>query len=239
MANLRTPHICASPSDFASTVLMPGDPKRSRYVAENFLSDIKLINDVRGIQGYTGKIDGVSVSVMASGMGMPSISIYAHELFNFFEVDNIIRIGTMGAYADNIGLRDVVLAMSASTDSNLQNNLGIMGHFNPCASFELVSKAKDVASEMGISTAVGSVLTSDCFYNPDLNYAEKWRNLSVLGVDMETAALYMKAAEFGKNALSVLTVSNHIFTGASLDASERESSMNDMIKIALGVAKRL
>ncbi|MGN0556908.1 MAG: purine-nucleoside phosphorylase [Acutalibacteraceae bacterium] len=236
MALYPTPHIDASPSDFAKTVLMPGDPKRSRFIAENYLCSPRLINDVRGIQGYTGSWRGVPVSVMASGMGMPSMSIYAHELYTVFGVENIIRIGSMGGYADSAAVRDIVLALTASTDSNMQNIYRLNGHFAPCVSYPLLCKAILAAKALEIPFKAGAVLSSDSFYTPNLEDAKKWRDLGVIGVEMETAALYMTAAECGKNALSILTVSDHVFGGAALSADERESSLTDMITLALAVA---
>ena len=240
MPSYPTPHINATPDDFAKTVLMPGDPKRSRYIAENFLQNALLINDVRGVQGYTGEYNGVPITVMASGMGIPSMSIYAHELFSIFGVENIIRIGSMGGYVDDIQVNDVVLALAASTDSNKQNIYGVNGHIAPCADYSLLKIADETAVKMNIKHRVGSVLTSDSFYKPSLDDAKKWRDLGILGTEMETAGLYLIAAQCHKKALSILTVSDHVINGGEqLSAEERERSMNDMITLALNVACKL
>lgn len=239
MPSYPTPHINASPSDFAKTVLMPGDPKRAKFIADTFLENAKLINDVRGVQGYTGDYEGAHVTVMASGMGMPSISIYAHELYNIFGVENIIRVGSMGGYSDKVGLSDVVLALCASTDSNMQSIYGVNGHFAPCADYDMLKIAEKSAKDRDINVKCGAVLSSDNFYAPSLDNAKKWRELGVLGVEMETAALYMTAAECGKMALSILTVSDHVFNGDSMTADERERTLTDMIKIALDTAKAI
>ena len=169
MSNISTPtpHINASPGDFAKTVLMPGDPLRAKFIAETFLQDAKLINNVRGIQGYTGTYNGVPVSVMASGMGMPSIGIYSYELFNFFDVENIIRIGSAGALADNIQLRDIIIGMGACTDSNFQSQYGLCGHFAPIANFDLLDRAVNEAKNLGVRYSVGNLLSTDIFYNAD------------------------------------------------------------------------
>ena len=239
MANYPTPHIKATPSDFAKTVLMPGDPKRAKYIAESFLTDAKLVNDVRGVQGYTGKYNGVSVSVMASGMGMPSMSIYSHELFSVMEVENIIRIGSICGYADDVKLLDVILAMSASTDSNMQSAFKVNGHFAPTASYDLLKSADSIANDMGLSVKIGNVLSADTFYTPNLDDPKIWKSRGVLGVEMETAALYMNAAKLNKNALAILTVSDHVFNGESMPADDREKSLNDMIILALKLAEKL
>lgn len=240
MKNYPTPHIDAVPEDFAKTVIMPGDPKRSRYIAENFLQNARLINDVRGVQGYTGEYNGKPVTVMASGMGIPSMSIYAHELFTIFGVENIIRIGTMGGYVDDVRVNDVVLALAASTDSNKQNIYGINGHIAPCADYTLLKAADETANEMNIDHRVGAILTSDSFYKPNLDDAKKWRNLGIIGTEMETAGLYLIAAQCPKKALSILTVSDHVINGGEqLTSQERERSTNTMITLALNTAYKL
>ena len=238
-AKYYTPHIKATPDDFAKTVLMPGDPLRARYVAENFLSDATLVNDVRGIQGYTGKYKGERVSVMASGMGMPSIGIYSYELYNFFEVENIIRIGSIGALSEEVNLRDIIIAMGASTNSNFASQYGLVGNLAPIASYKLMKVAIDEAERIGASYKVGNVLSSDVFYNADNEVQRKWARLGILGVEMEAAALYMNAAYSKKNALAICTVSDHILTGESLDSDLRQSSFTEMMEIALNTAIRL
>ncbi len=234
-----TPHINASPDDFASTLLMPGDPKRAKFIAENFLEGARLINDVRGIGGYTGTYGGVRISVMASGMGMPSIGIYSYELFNFFGVKNIIRVGSAGSLSENVKVRDIIIGMSASTNSAYAEQFGLSGTVAPTADYTLMKYAIDSASEMGASYHVGNLLSSDVFYNADNNFNEKWARMGALGVEMEAAALYLNAAYSKKRALAICTVSDEIFTGASLAAAERERSFTEMIEIALNVAKRM
>ena len=236
MSNQHTPHIKATSADFAKTVLMPGDPLRSKFVAENFLENARLINNVRGIQGYTGTYKGVPVSVMASGMGMPSIGIYSYELYNFFGVENIIRIGSAGGLADDIQLRDVIIGMGACTNSAYQDQYNLNGNYAPIASFELLSRAVKEAEKLGVRYKVGNLLSSDIFYHADPDFNQGWYKMGVLGVEMEAAALYMNAAAAGKKALAICTVSDHILRGEALDADQRQNTFTDMMKIALGVA---
>ena len=234
--NTPTPHINASPEDFARTVLMPGDPLRAKFIAETYLDDAVLVNNVRGIQGYTGSYRGTRVSVMASGMGMPSIGIYSHELFNFFGVDNIIRVGTAGGIRSDVKVRDVVIAMGACTNSNYASQYGLPGTFAPIASYELMKRAIDNAEKHGASYHVGNCLSSDTFYCDDETAASKWSKMGVLCIEMEAAALYMNAARCGKNALGIFTISDHIFTGESTTAQERQTSFTQMMEIALDTA---
>ena len=236
MTDKHTPHIKATSADFAKTVLMPGDPLRSKFVAETFLENPKLVNNVRGIQGYTGTYRGVPVSVMASGMGMPSIGIYSYELFNFFGVENIIRIGSAGGLADNVQLRDIIIGMGACTNSSYQDQYGLGGNFAPIADFELLSRAVEEAKAIGVRYQVGNLLSSDVFYNANPNFNNGWYNMGVLGVEMEAAALYMNAAAAGKRALAICTVSDHIMRGEALDADARQTTFTDMMTIALNVA---
>ena len=236
MTDQHTPHIKATSADFAKTVLMPGDPLRSKFVAETFLENPKLVNNVRGIQGYTGTYHGVPVSVMASGMGMPSIGIYSYELFNFFGVENIIRIGSAGGLADNVQLRDVIIGMGACTNSAYQDQYGLGGNFAPIADFELLSRAVEEAKAIGVRYQVGNLLSSDVFYNANPDFNRGWYNMGVLGVEMEAAALYMNAAAAGKRALAICTVSDHIMRGEALDADARQTTFTDMMTIALNVA---
>ena len=236
MTDQHTPHIKATSADFAKTVLMPGDPLRSKFVAETFLENPKLVNNVRGIQGYTGTYRGVPVSVMASGMGMPSIGIYSYELFNFFGVENIIRIGSAGGLADNVQLRDIIIGMGACTNSSYQDQYGLGGNFAPIADFELLSRAVEEAKAIGVRYQVGNLLSSDVFYNANPNFNNGWYNMGVLGVEMEAAALYMNAAAAGKRALAICTVSDHIMRGEALDADARQTTFTDMMTIALNVA---
>lgn len=236
---MATAHINATPEDFASTVLMPGDPLRAKLIAENYLEDAVLINNVRGIQGYTGTYKGKRVSVMASGMGMPSMGIYSYELFNFFGVNNIIRIGSAGALQNDIHVRDVVIAMGCSTDSNYAANYKIPGTFAPLCSYELLSKCIESAKELGATYHVGNLLSTDVFYGDDETANTTWAKMGVMAVDMEGAALYMNAARLKKNALVICTVSNHIITGEETTAEERQNSFGEMITLALESALKL
>lgn len=231
-----TAHINASPEDFAKTVLMPGDSKRSRFIAENFLDNAKLVNDVRGIGGYTGFYKAKRVSVMASGMGVPSMGIYSYELFNFFGVENIIRVGTAGAINRNVHVRDIVLAMGACTNSNYCSQFELNGSFAPIADFALLSKAVRICTNKGFAFHVGNVITSDTFYSAQPGMNEKWADMGVLAVEMETAALYVNAARANKRALALFTVSDSLVTGEKTSADERQSSFTDMIELALETA---
>ncbi len=237
--NTPTPHINASPEDFAKTVLMPGDPLRAKFIAETYFDKAVLVNNVRGIQGYTGEYKGKRVSVMASGMGMPSIGIYSYELFNFYDVDNIIRVGTAGGISETIKVRDIVIAMGACTNSNYASQYALPGTFAPIASYSLMKKAIEKATQRGARFHVGNCLSSDTFYSDDLTATEKWSKMGVLCVEMEAAALYMNAARSGKNALGIFTVSDHIVTGESTSAEERQTSFTEMMEIALDTAVSL
>lgn len=231
-----TPHIDASPEDFGRTVLLPGDPLRSKYIAENYLEDARLINNVRGVQGYTGTYKGVPVTVMASGMGMPSMGIYSYELYNVFGVENIIRIGSAGGIADDVKVRDIVIAMGCSTNSNYAAQYGLPGSMAALADYELLEKSVNVCRDRGLRYHVGNVITSDVFYNDDEEFNNKWKKMGMLAVEMEAAALYYNAARAGKKALAICTVSDHVMTGESLPAIERQESFTDMMQIALEVA---
>ncbi len=234
--NYPTPHIKATPEDIAKTVLMPGDPLRAKFVAENFLENAVLFNNVRGIQGYTGTYKGKRVSVMASGMGMPSIGIYSYELFSFFGVENIIRIGSAGSMQENVKVRDIVFGMGACTNSSYGEQYGLGGTFAPTADFALLRKSVEIAEGLGLSYHVGSLFSSDCFYNDDHTVTEKWQKMGVLAVEMEAAALYMNAARLDKRALAICTISDSLVTGEALDSDARQNSFVDMMKIALEVA---
>ena len=237
-----TPHIDAEPKDFAPTVLMPGDPLRAKFIAENFLTDAKLVNNVRGVQGYTGLYHGSPVSVMASGMGMPSIGIYSYELYNFFGVENILRVGSAGAIGTDIHVRDVLLGQGACTTSRYAHTFRLPGDFAPIADWKLLKTAAAIAEEMKLSYHVGNLLSSDVFYNDmagvpmEVSPAAQWGKMGVLAVEMEAAALYMNAARAGKRALAVCTVSDHIITGESLPAQERQVSFTEMMELALRTA---
>ena len=234
-----TPHIKATPDDFARTVLMPGDPKRAEFIAKNFLDGALLVNDVRGIQGYTGSYKGKRVSVMASGMGIPSIGIYSYELYNFFGVENIMRIGSIGGMAKEVKLRDIIIGMGACTTSNFAVQYGLEGSFAPIADYKMMRIAIEEAERIGASYHVGNILSSDIFYNDNKSANDKWCALGVLGVEMEAAGLYMNAARAGKCALAICTVSDHLATGESLDSSLRETSFTEMMEVALNTAIRL
>ena len=231
-----TPHIKAESSDFAKTVLMPGDPIRSKFVADNFLENARLVNNVRGVQGYTGTYKGVPVTVMASGMGMPSIGIYSYELFNFFGVENIIRIGSAGGLADDIKLRDIIIGMGACTNSSYQEQYGLGGNYAPIADYTLLRRAVEEAEAIGARYKVGNLLSSDIFYHADPKFNDGWYKMGVLGVEMEAAALYMNAAAAGKRALAICTVSDHIMRGEALSSDDRATSFTEMMTIALNVA---
>ena len=235
MSNTPTPHISASPGDFARTVLMPGDPLRAKFIAETYLEAPVLVNNVRGVQGYTGTYKGKRVSVMASGMGMPSIGIYSYELFNFYGVENIIRVGSAGAISPKAKVRSIVIGMSACTNSNYASQFGLCGTIAPTASWQLTRAAVEQAEKMKLDYEVGSVLSSDNFYN-DAGNTLDWQKMGVLAVEMEAAALYMNAARAGKNALCICTISDSLVTGEALDAKARHTSFTEMMELALEIA---
>ena len=233
--SVPTPHINAKVGDFAKTVLMPGDPLRAKFIAENFLTDAVLVNNVRGVHGYTGTYNGKRVSVMASGMGMPSIGIYSYELFNFYDVDNIIRIGSAGAISEELKLRDIVIAMSASYNSVYADQFNLPGTYAPTASYSLLKKAVDTAEQMKLSYKVGNILSNDLFYDDSMSTLD-WQKMGVLAVEMESAALYMNAARAGKNALCICTISDCLFSEDACTAEERQNSFTQMMKLALEIA---
>ena len=236
MRNIPTPHTSANIDDFANTVLMPGDPLRAKFIAENFLEDPVLVNGVRGINGYTGMYNGKIVSVMASGMGIPSIGIYSYELFNFYNVENIIRIGSAGAISDEVNLRDIVIGQGACTNSNYASQFNLPGTYAPIASYKLLKQAVDFAQDAGVNYKVGNLFSSDTFYDDAASLSD-WRKMGVLAVEMESAALYMNAARAGKNALCICTISDCPFTGESCTAEERQNTFTDMMEIALKIAE--
>jgi len=231
-----TPHINASPSDFAPVVLMPGDPLRAKYIAENFLKDPVLVNNVRGVQGFTGTYNGRRVSVMASGMGMPSMGIYSYELFNFFGVEAIIRVGSAGGIQESVRLRDIVIGQGACTDSAFSNTFRLPGTFAPIASYRLLEHCTTAAKTVGLSYHVGNLLSSDIFYHDNPDSTALWSKMGVLAVEMEAAALYMNAARAGKHGLAICTVSDHLVTGEATTAEERQTSFTDMMRLALETA---
>lgn len=232
--NTLTPHITCSPEDFAKTVLMPGDPLRAKRIVERYLTDYELVNNTRGVQGYTGYFNGKRVSVMASGMGMPSMGIYSYELFNVFGVENIIRIGSAGAIHPDLKLFDLVIGQGACTDSNYFKSFGIEGNFAPIASFKLLEKANAVCRERNIRYKVGNLLSSDVFYSTT---ALDWRKVGVLAVEMETASLYMNAAAAGKNALAICTISDIVESHEITTTEQRQDSFLQMVEVALEVAE--
>ncbi len=238
MKNYPTPHINATPSDFAKTVLMPGDPLRAKFIAETFLENARLVNSVRGINGYTGTYKGVPTSVMASGMGMPSMAIYSYELFNFFGVENIIRIGSAGSINNDIKVRDLVIGMGACTNSNYAAQYNLNGTFAPICSYSLLKTCTDTAEQLGLVVKVGNLYSSDTFYD-DSGSTANWGKLGVMAVEMEAAALYMNAAMANKNALAICTISDHILSGEATTADERQTTFTDMMKLALETAVKL
>lgn len=230
---MATPHIEALEHDFAETVLMPGDPLRAKFIAENFLDNAKCVTRVRNILGFTGTYKGKPVSVMGSGMGVPSISIYATELYQNYHVENIIRIGSCGAVRDDIKIRDIVVGMSASTDSNVNRQRFNHYDFSPCADFGLLQKVANSADKLGLNLHVGNIFTADLFYTPQPEMFKMMEKYGILAVEMEAAGLYGVAAECGKKALTVLTVSDHIKTGEKTTADERETTFKDMMELTL------
>lgn len=232
---IPTPHITAKAGDFAKTVLMPGDPKRSKYIAKNFLTDAKLVNDVRGIQGYTGTYKGKKVSVMASGMGMPSMGIYSYELFNFYDVDNIIRVGSAGATDAKVHVNDIVIGKQAFTKSSFGECFGLPVDYVALASDSLVDKSVKIGKGMGLNMVVGNIFSSDVFYNEE-SFLEYFKENEILAVEMEAAALYMNAYKAKKNALTICTISDSLITKQSLSAEDRQESFNEMIVLSLELA---
>lgn len=234
MSNTPTPHNDAKNGEIAKTVLMPGDPLRAKYIAEHFLENPVCFNTVRNMLGYTGSYNGRKVSVMGGGMGMPSFGLYTYELFHFYDVENIIRIGTAGGLADSVHLRDVVLGMGACTNSNYAAQYCLPGTFAPIADFGLLSRAVEIAKQKNIHTVVGNILSSDVFYGDNPDEAAAWKKMGVLAVEMEAAALYMNAARCGKHALCMLTVSD--CGDEATSAEERQTGFTQMMEIALNLA---
>ncbi|MBR7136335.1 MAG: purine-nucleoside phosphorylase [Clostridia bacterium] len=234
---MPTPHITAKKGDFAKTVLMPGDPKRSKFIAENYLENAVLVNDVRGVQGYTGYYKGKRVSVMASGMGQPAIGIYSYELFNFYDVSSIIRVGSCGSFDPDLRVRDIIIAQGACTNGNYAAQYNLPGTFAPIADFGLLVKAAEECKKAGVNFKVGNIFSSDIFYD-ESNSGMDWAKMGVLGVEMESAALYCNAARAGKKALCICTVSDSfIHPEDNTTAEERQNSFTKMMEIALAVAE--
>ena len=246
MADL-TPHIGAPLGAFGKTVLMPGDPLRSKFIAETFLENAELVNNVRGVQGYTGYYKGIKVSVMASGMGMPSIGIYSHELFNTFGVEHIMRIGSAGSMQEHVKIRDIVIGQGACTDSRWAHQFRLPGTFAPIASYKMLSACVEQAKKLGYDRFchVGKLLSTDCFYGDDadvpqgLTTTHAWSKMGVMAVEMEAAALYMNAARYQKHALAICTVSDHLLTGEHTTAEERQNTFTQMMELALETAVAL
>lgn len=233
---MATPHNTAKIGDIARTVIMPGDPLRAEYIAETYLDNVRKFNSVRNIYGYTGIYKDVELSVMASGMGMPSMGIYSYELFKFYDVDTIIRIGSAGTISDKVDLRDIVLAMGTCTDSNYAMQYHLPGLYAPIADFGLLHTAYEQAGLYGIWTEVGNVVSTDVFYNDNTEYNKSWSKMNVLAVEMESAALYMNAARLSKRALAMFTISDNLLNGESLSVKERQEGFDDMIKLSLETA---
>ena len=245
MLSTPTPHISAKPGDFGKTVLMPGDPLRSKFIAETFLENPVLVNNVRGVQGHTGYYKGVKVSVMASGMGMPAIGIYSHELFNGYGVENIIRVGSAGSIQDNINLYDIVIAQGACTDSAWANQFHLPGTFAPIADFKLLTEAVKACETYQATYHVGNVNSSDVFYGDHVGVPEGLdsvyglKKMGVMALEMEAAALYMNAARYGKRALCICTISDHVLKGVETTSQERQTAFTAMMKVALEVAVKM
>ena len=235
MNNLPTPHNTAKAGDIAKKVLMPGDPLRAKYIAETYLENPVCFNTVRNMFGFTGTYKGQPVSIMGSGMGIPSIGIYSYELYHFYDVDAIIRIGSAGGLQDDVNVMDVVIAMGACTDSNFASQYNLPGTFAPTANYELLERAVKVAGELGTPVKVGNVVSSDAFYGDNPNAADSWRKMGVLCCEMECAGLYMNAARAGKKALGIMTISDHLYKKEAIDAAARQTSFGKMMEIALGI----
>jgi len=234
---IPTPHIAAKDkNEIAETILLPGDPLRAKFIADNFLRDVVQFNGIRGMLGYTGTYNGKRISVMGSGMGMPSIGIYSYELIHFYGVKNLIRIGSCGSFQESVKIRDVIIGMGACTNSNYASQYGLPGSYAPIASWELLEKAVNVAKSKNIEVKVGNILSSDIFYDADPEAWKKWAAMGVMGVEMEAAALYMNAAKAGVNALCLLTVSDSLVTHEATTAEERQNTFTKMMEIALELA---
>lgn len=233
---MSTPHNAANKGDIAKTVLMSGDPLRAKFISENYLENPVCFNTVRNMYGYTGTYKGKPVSVMGHGMGMPSIGIYSYELFNFYDVDNIIRIGSAGSYRTDLKLGDLVIAEGACTDSNYVASFDLPGHYAPIADFGLLRKAVEAAEKLGVKYEVGNVVSSDVFYNGLDRVNERWAEMGCICIEMEAAALYMNAAKAKKHALCMVSISDHLFKEEALSAEDRQTSFRNMMEVALELA---
>lgn len=234
---MSTPHNQATVGEIAKTVLMPGDPLRAKFLAENYLEDVQQFNSVRNMFGYTGTYKGKKVSIMGSGMGQPSIGIYSHELYNFYNVESIIRIGSCGAMQEQVHLRDIIIVQGACTDSNFAHQFELPGTYSAISSYELLEKAVYQAKEKAVTYHVGNVIASDLFYHADKGSTEKWAHMGCLGAEMESYALFANAAYYGKKALTLLTVSDSLVTQEETTAEEREKTFTAMMEIALEIAE--
>ena len=226
----------ANKGDIAESVLLPGDPLRAKYIAENFLDNAVCYTDIRNMYGFTGTYRGVPVSVQGTGMGMPSMGIYSWELITEYGAQNLIRIGTAGSFHEDIKIKDVVLGIAASTDSNYQHAFNIPGNFAPNASWELLKKAMEVNKDLGLSVTAGNIVSCDVFYETEPDWWKKWAKMGVMAVEMEAAALYMNAAYNGVNALAMMTITDHFVTGEKATTEERTTANDDMVRLALGIA---
>lgn len=233
---MGTPHNNAEKEEIASVVLMPGDPLRAKYIALHYLENAKMFNDIRGMYGYTGMYRDKMISVMGSGMGIPSIGIYSYELYNTYDVDAIIRVGSAGALSDDINVKDIVIAQGACTNSNYASQFNLPGVYAPIADYGMLSDAVRCADMLGIDVKVGNILSSDTFYNADSSFNDRWKKMGVLAIDMEAAGLYLNAANLGKRALCITTISDHIYRDEELTPKERETDFDEMIRIALETA---
>jgi len=236
---MPTPHNQAQKGDIAGTVLMPGDPLRAKFIAETYLENAVLFNNVRGMYGFTGTYKGKPVSVMGSGMGIPSVALYSYELYHFYDVSNIIRVGSAGSLSPNLKIKDIAIAQAACTDSAYAAQFGLPGTFAPIAGFSLLEKAAAIAKRSGVRYQVGSVLSTDSFYHDNKNALALWRDMGVIAVEMESAGLYMNAARAGRNALCILTISDEIFEGMETTPEERQTGFSNMIEIALETASEI
>jgi len=233
--SVPTPHITAKAGDFAKTVLMPGDPLRAKFIAENYLENPVQVNDIRGMLAYTGTYQGKPISVMGSGMGMPSMGIYSFELFSFYGVENIVRVGTAGGIRKDLNIGDIVVGVGACSDTNFAANYNLPGTFAPIADYGLLQKAYASAGKLNIPLIAGNVLSSDIFYVEEKSNFEQWLKMGVLAVEMEAAALYMTAARAGKSALCICSISDTIFTEQAMAADERRTAFTRMMEVALGI----
>ncbi len=229
-------HIAAKSGDIAKTVLMPGDPLRARFIAETFLEDAKLYNEVRGMLGYTGYYKGTPVSIQGSGMGMPSMGIYSYELFNEYDVDKIIRIGTAGSFNEDIKIGDIVVSLASSTDSNYGHTFKLPGHFSTCCSYDLLKNVQQASIDTGLSFKAGPTVCCDVFYEEDPSWWLPWKNVGIMAVEMEASALYMNAAKAGKQALAMMTISDHFVTGEAASHEDRQLRFTNMMELALEAA---